>query len=339
MSREKWLNARQQGIGASEAGCCVLDADGVPISPYGSPYTVWLSKLGFGDEKPDNEFMEAGRELEGAIRDWSSRKFGYQIYSAHGAKPPQNKVLYRDQEYVILRSPERPHVLLSPDGWCLNDSGDMGYAEIKMAAGWNFDEWHERALLRDPRCGADAVWPPPHYIAQCQQAMYVSGLDYAVLFVLFGGFKLRHAYVPRDNAAIASIVEAESELWSCVQQVREPEIDASDLTKTALARYPVQRKTADPVVLPADAVRWDEEITKTKAAISRMELHVRLHENYLRAAIGDAEVGLLHDGSRYTFKADRRGRRSLKRAGATAKIVSKEHAEEIATAIPDTKAS
>ena len=58
MSREEWLERRRHTIGGSDA------AGIVGLSRYATPYTVFLDKTGRLPDKPDNEAMRQGRDLE-----------------------------------------------------------------------------------------------------------------------------------------------------------------------------------------------------------------------------------------------------------------------------------
>ena len=58
MSREKWLEARRSAIGGSDAAAII------GLNPYSSPYSVWADKTGRLPDKPDNEAMRLGRDLE-----------------------------------------------------------------------------------------------------------------------------------------------------------------------------------------------------------------------------------------------------------------------------------
>ena len=58
MTRDKWLEARRSAIGGSDAAAII------GLNQYSSPYSVWADKTGRLPEKPDNEAMRQGRDLE-----------------------------------------------------------------------------------------------------------------------------------------------------------------------------------------------------------------------------------------------------------------------------------
>lgn len=63
MSREDWLKERRKAIGGSDAAAII------GLNAYATPYTVWADKTGRLPEKPDNEAMRQGRDLEQYVVD------------------------------------------------------------------------------------------------------------------------------------------------------------------------------------------------------------------------------------------------------------------------------
>ena len=58
MTRGTWLEARRGSLGGSDAAAVL------GLNPYASPYSVWAEKTGRVPDKPDNEAMRLGRDLE-----------------------------------------------------------------------------------------------------------------------------------------------------------------------------------------------------------------------------------------------------------------------------------
>lgn len=60
MDRKEWLMLRKNGIGGSDAGAVC------GLNPYMSPLEVYVSKTceDIYEDKPDNEAMREGRDLE-----------------------------------------------------------------------------------------------------------------------------------------------------------------------------------------------------------------------------------------------------------------------------------
>jgi len=77
---------RSTVLGASEV------AGVLGLSPWDTPYTVWLRKVGLGDEKADNEAMEFGRRAEQMLGRWFTDRtllylFGDQTWRPHPRLP------------------------------------------------------------------------------------------------------------------------------------------------------------------------------------------------------------------------------------------------------------
>ena len=68
MAREAWLEARRGSLGGSDAAAVL------GVNPYASPYSLWAEKTGRVPEKPDNEAMRLGRDLEDyVVRRWQEK--------------------------------------------------------------------------------------------------------------------------------------------------------------------------------------------------------------------------------------------------------------------------
>ena len=67
---DSWLLFRQSKVTATDA------AKILNISPYGSPYSLWLEKTGRKEPPKMNYAMEYGTRMEDEIRDWIEKKEG-----------------------------------------------------------------------------------------------------------------------------------------------------------------------------------------------------------------------------------------------------------------------
>lgn len=313
-SREKWLETRRRFIGSSDAGACMLDDEGYPLSPWGSPYTVWLDKLGLLPDE-DNDMMAAGRHLEAGIRQWYTEESGVYFvrtpagtagfFFAGGRGQPG---IWANRFATIYH---RDFQAWSPDGAVVDaESGLMHPLEIKLADAYKLDEWIDTD---------HGFWPPPVYYAQIQHAMAVSGSDRATIVCLFvgrGTRDLRWVDVPRDEDFIERMTAAERVVWDCVQSGEPPPIDPSPQTARALGIHAPQRATrvgplVEPVQLPTEALAWDDEYVLASAAMKALKRQRDGAATRIRGAIGDGELGILPNGIRYSI--DKSGR--LRRRG------------------------
>ncbi len=63
LTHEQWLAERRKSIGGSDAAAIV------GMNHYVTPYMLWADKTGRLPDKPDNEAMRQGRDLEQYVAD------------------------------------------------------------------------------------------------------------------------------------------------------------------------------------------------------------------------------------------------------------------------------
>jgi len=181
-----WLEKRQKGIGGSDApAVCGL-------SPWKTPYQVYLEKRGEAQPQEDNDSMFWGRTLEPVIRQ------RYADVTGRTVTVPQN----------VLSHPSYDWMLGSLDG--MTDDGRV--LEIKTArlpVGWG-----------EP--GTDEI--PEAYACQVQHYLTVTKLSVADVAVLIGGSDFRIYEVPADPELQDLIIEQEAAFWDMVQSGTPPDV-------------------------------------------------------------------------------------------------------------------
>jgi putative phage-type endonuclease len=240
------------------------------VSPYRTALEVWLEKVGMV-EPEENEAMRWGRLLEPLVADEYARTSGVPLLA------PQ--AIYQHPDYSwMLATPDR---LATP-------TDPRIVIEIKTRATWRQDE--------------DV---PAHYLVQVQHQLAVLGLDRATLVILVAGQRLLWADVERDDALIRDLVEHEREFWRRVELRDPPPPVAEDRTRGVLARlYPSD--TGATVTLPPEAEAWDEELCRVRDELVALERRRAELEARIQAAMGEAAVGVLPSGGRYTWRVVRR---------------------------------
>jgi putative phage-type endonuclease len=250
----EWIEARQHGIGASEA------AAACGLSPWESPYSLWARKCGLVPPIDTTLAMEIGTLTE-----------------------PLNAARYADAVGMpvrrvnrLMRSKSRPFALASLD----RRRADGRLVELK---------WSERADgYGDP--GTDEV--PEAVACQVTHQMFVAGADCADVSLLTGARDAIRVYTVRWDAEFAdAMLEREARLWGHVEDRTEPELDGSAATLRALSeRYPAAEleevESADPDV--AEALR---AVLDVREAIARHQSTEKTLRVVLEAAQGAA--GLL----------------------------------------------
>jgi predicted phage-related endonuclease len=277
---EKWLDARNSVIGASEAASIF----GVGYADE-SPMSVWGRKVGKIDSKEDTDLLECGRVLQPAIIELFRRRY----LKAN----PDCEIVFNHQplgEYTLCRSLKHPWMGASLDDYFFDRDG-VALVEAKnvslfMAADWNDDD------------------PPLKFHVQTQQQMAVTHTERNFAVGLIGGNRLVWKEARRNDKFIAVMVETLAEFQELVDDKVEPSgkwIDGTEATKKALGKiHPLDN--GETVTLPLESAAWHEALAKAKADKKEAEGRELLYGNHLRREIGDNTAGLLPDGTRYTHK-------------------------------------
>lgn len=95
-SREEWLEARKDGIGASEVATIV------GLNPWETPYQLWRRKIGLDPAKPMNAAMNTGHILEDGVAQYWAQATGREIIAA-------------SKDDFMFIDKDRPYLRVSPD--------------------------------------------------------------------------------------------------------------------------------------------------------------------------------------------------------------------------------
>jgi putative phage-type endonuclease len=271
--RIDWLSERVQGIGASEIAVVLGEAP----EQWGSPLSLYAQKIGKYERNLDDvEAVYWGNKLEEAILSAYAERTGRRT----------------KRERFLLRSVEHPWMLCTLDGrtWEPSNERFKWPFEIKNVSAYKAEEWIDG--------------PPPHYYLQLQQQLAVTNEPKATIAALIGGQRMVWCDVPRDEIAIRRIIVNGARFWERVVNRDMPAPDGSESTRKALqALYPEGHGT---VILPATAADCADELEHVKAELKRLEERKEFIENTVRAALGEAELGVLHDGRSFSWRKQKR---------------------------------
>lgn len=270
----EWLAVRRSAIGASEAPIIL------GVSPYKRPVQLFTEKLGLTEPEPQTEAQAWGLLLEPAIATRYTQETG------HTLRDPGR--------YTLRRSRTVPWMVATLDREIVKADGQSVPAPLELKKrGWAKDgEWDEA--------------PPPDVLVQVQHQLAVTGWQWAAVAVLIGGREFRRFVVPRHEVFIKKLLVAEHKFMEQLRTKTLPAIDASEKTREALrALYP-REQPGLVVNLPGEAVDWDTERLQAIADGKAAEARQDAAENKLRAALGEAETGVLPNGTTYTYKASER---------------------------------
>lgn len=205
-TREEWLEARKDGLGASDASAVL------GISPWKTNIRLWEEKCGLvvPEDIGDNPYVKYGNDAEPLLREFFALDHSeYEVSFS---------------PFKIVRHGEFPFITCTPDGELLERStGRRGGLEIKTteilsASGWA--RWKDRI--------------PDEYYAQVCQQMLATGWEFVELLVQIrftnangdDRKETRHYKIERTDAMedIALIQREAAPFWRCVEQRRKPNL-------------------------------------------------------------------------------------------------------------------
>ncbi len=266
MSRDKWLAARRQGLGGSDAAAVM------GLNPHKSPMELYIEKT--SQDTPDtsapSEAAYWGTVLEAPV-------------AAHYAElHPEVRV--RKNNHILIAS-DAPFMLANVDREIHTDSGETYGLEIKTAGVNSRRMWDDGDV-------------PPQYVVQVQHYMAVTGWPKFVVAALIGGQDYVEREIARDEEIIAAIRSKEKEFWTGVENGIAPEWDGSESAWQVLkAMYPA---SSGAIELPS-SLREDLEAyialdaVRKEAERGAKDLKTRIEalRQKIAAAMGSAERGTM----------------------------------------------
>lgn len=291
-ARKAWLAERRTGIGSSDAPVIV------GCDTRKSKLALYAEKVGIEDISPEEtEAMEWGRRLEPVTAAKYEDDTGRSTYD-----PGDFHIERHSTERWMLATPDR--IVNAVRESTLKVSDDLtvgpgytliakppvfdvpGVLELKTTSVFNKADWRDE--------------PPLEFQVQLQHQLAVTGHLWGSIAVLIGGQSFLWTDIPRNEAFIDRLMEAEHEFWLRVERRQPPEPDASASAKRALfALYP--EPSADHITLGANAMVWDEQRALAIESIKAAEKERDEAENHLKALIGTHAAGVLPNGAVYRW--------------------------------------
>lgn len=263
-SHDEWLAERGKGIGASEVGSIL------GLSPFDTPFSLWLKKTGQVEPEPENIAMRLGHYLEPVVTQIWEEETGEKVIKASAAD-----IIYVHPEYDYMRA--------TPDRIV---RGRKKLLEIKTTV-----------TTIDPE---DL---PPHWVAQCIYQQYVTGIHDADLAYLVQGRYFGYVHIPYDEEFAEFIAERVKEFWNdCVIGGKEPElISAMD--------YTIKGSDPGTVIEADDeSVAQLMSLRKLNTQISDAEKDAEVMKDALKVYMGQAESIVYNGETLATWKSGARGR-------------------------------
>ncbi|MCW5597686.1 MAG: YqaJ viral recombinase family protein [Chitinophagaceae bacterium] len=187
---------RQGYIGGSDAAAIL------GISPWKSPYQLYMEKVGEWQEEIDEKrerIFARGRRLEPIVVEMLVDELKS---DGHDVEIIERNKRYLDPELDYLRSEIDVELVIN---------GEEINGEIKTVTPFAAKEWGEQ--------GTDEI--PLHYTAQVLHGLMIKPRNRAIVAALIGADDLRVHFVDRDQDAIDMIRKKEIEFWNRIVN-REP---------------------------------------------------------------------------------------------------------------------
>lgn len=257
-SREEWLKAREDGIGASEV------ASVIGCSPWETPFSLWLRKTGQVPPLEENEAMHMGHLLEPVVVQLWEEKTGWKAVKA-SAKD------------IIYQDPEHPWRKVTPD-------------RIAYEVGENGKRRKALLEIKTTAIDIDPDDLPTNYLCQCHYQMHVTGIHICYLCWLVNGRYYGHARLEYDKEFAEWLVENVDRFYNdCIVGGNEPElISAQDFS--IKGSKPDTTVTADKRVIEQLL-----SLRKLNKELSEKEKEAEDLKERIKMFIGENEA-LEHDG-------------------------------------------
>ncbi len=251
----------------------ILGVDGA----FSSPFEIAMRKKGLTPPTESNEAMELGLYLENYVL----RRY----QDDQAAKIGRTQVFYRHPDWEFCGA--------TVDGLVFDNGNPVKIVEAKTTADYKWDDVPER------------------YKAQVQWQMGISGIYQADLAVLFLGSYARKVeifQIPFSPEFFEGALDQVIEFWMRFVRGKElPPVDyrsgTTDLLK-AIQATPGKEINIDNL---ADDLR---QLVEIKAQIKELENRETEMTNRFRAALDDAEIGLINGKPAFTLKTTA-GRKSF----------------------------
>lgn len=251
MNREEWLERRRRTIGGSDA------AGIVGLSKYSTPYTVFLDKTGRLPDKPDNEAMRQGRDLED--------------YVAHRWMEVTGKKVRRVQ--AMLYNPLYPFAHADVDRMVVGEDAGL---ECKTTSTLDVRQFN----------GVDF---PEKYYAQCVHYMAVTGAKRWHLAVLVFGRGFFTFTLDRPQAEVDALMAAEADFWKMVENDTPPTPDGSDATTGAISVVYADSRYGEVELFGREAML--NEYDDLKAQKKAVEERIKEIENIIKEDMQSHTIG------------------------------------------------
>lgn len=264
--RRRFLEARQAGIGASDAAAIL------GLSPWGTPLSVYTSKVEPIDEQVSESLpMWLGLRLEDVVAELFTARTGLRTRGDNRQHThPEDAWLVCHLDYRVLG---RPDELVE----CKTQSSRNGWGED----------------------GTDDV--PVYYWTQAQHEMLVTGGKVCHVPVLFGFYEFRSYRIERDEAFMTMWQQAAKDFWHDHVLARVPPPLEGDAFSRAVVRSRWPEHDANLRRVPPERELVILQLRDATVQLKAIEQHVEALKHRVEDLIGP-NAGVEGPWGRITWK-------------------------------------
>lgn len=263
-----WLASRQGCIGASEVATIV------GANPYQSAHALWCEKVGLLPPKDTTIAMRRGHAMEPFAAELYTEKTGEELHDPG--------------DFAVWSHPEIPFLRCTPDRLTVVHEKPVELKDIGHNVAKAMSEGE----------------PPLGYLCQVQCQMAVLEKESADLGCVIDGRDFEVFSFNRDDRFIKAMLAEVAEFHERMLSGDPPPVDGHPSTAAAIAALHPD-DNGETVILSQKALEAAMALDIAKARIKDLEAEKALHENVLKAAIGDATFGE-GPGIRFSWKTQER---------------------------------
>lgn len=253
---------RSNYLGCSELGAIA------GLDDYRTAADVWLAKTSNAEDQTDSEAAYFGNLLEDVVaREYATRN-GVDIQRANEPFTHRRLPFFRGNiDRRILRARE-----------------GLEIKTINAFSGSKLDQ------------------PLDKHALQCHGYMAVTGWDCWHIAYLIGGQRFAQFTIDRDPEMIDLVEGVAADFWGYVERREMPPIDHEHPKSCDLLRRLYPGTNGETVVLPETIVHWHRVRMESLALAKRYDTAADVAKCHILESIGEAAIGALPDGTRYTRK-------------------------------------
>ena len=248
-SHDEWLDIRKRYIGGSDAGAVV------GMNPYQSAYSLWAEKTGRVPPFEGNLTTQVGTYLEQMVADLFEEQSGLKV---------------RRKNRTIV-NPEYPWACANVDRVIV---GKNALLECKTT-----NNFGRMKLLR----GGEF---PEEWYCQCVHYLAVTGAERIYLAVLINCREFKYFTLERDEEEIQSLMDAEKEFWTYVQEDREPPVDGSNATSETLTTIYADSTDREISLFGRDGILTERQALNAQK--KELDNRIKEIENQIKSEMMDA---------------------------------------------------